>query len=319
MKKTFEFKIVDIVYRPTPNRYESIKDSHLSERTKDEYRGYWASENGVVHFRGLIETTSKAKARKQLEEEFGFELVLKMPSRKGLKNIYNNLNFTPWKSFYFLYLDEVDPNDEIIIQDYKQRNCEHCGKLYTIADQQNSQLETVGYAYRETPFSSVQYCSKKCYDEVQRVRDVELAEREEAIKKRVDKEVHEKLIEHDKVTAPASWPFKDGDKGHPYIYKITNKNTGKCYIGQSSTDYFNRWSAHLTAANHPSGSQYRTKFYSALRESNIEDWAFEVVETIKHYDHNCERLDDTHKQIINKRERHYIKSFNSFRDGYNSR
>lgn len=83
------------------------------------------------------------------------------------------------------------------------------------------------------------------------------------------------------------------------IYKITNKITDQVYIGQS-VHIERRWQEH-------SGRfQYGySKLYQAMQEYGIENFAFEIIE-------KCEATE------LDKKERYWIKYYNSYKKGYNS-
>lgn len=108
------------------------------------------------------------------------------------------------------------------------------------------------------------YCSDRCVDESREVIDVDFEKRELS-----------------------------------YIYKITNKNTGMCYIGQTLRAFTLRWWEHFTRPGD-------CKFHKAIKESEISDWAFEVLEVVSGND------------CINEREQHHIDKNNSIKNGYNS-
>ncbi|MEK6883893.1 MAG: hypothetical protein AABY22_29960, partial [Nanoarchaeota archaeon] len=55
-----------------------------------------------------------------------------------------------------------------------------------------------------------------------------------------------------------------------YIYKCTEKATGKCYVGKTRNAPFFRWWNHLTHSSSPFGIY--------LRQTKLSDWAFEVLE-----------------------------------------
>jgi group I intron endonuclease len=63
------------------------------------------------------------------------------------------------------------------------------------------------------------------------------------------------------------------------IYKITNKITGKYYIGQSGR-LENRLSNHKKIAFLPNHKQYNDELYIDIREYGVENFAFEILETI---------------------------------------
>ena len=87
------------------------------------------------------------------------------------------------------------------------------------------------------------------------------------------------------------------------IYKITSKDTGKCYIGQS-IDIETRWKQHISKALY---TLENTKFYNALRKYGYENFTFEIIE-------ECDKEQD----ILDERERYWIAYYNSYNDGYNS-
>lgn len=87
------------------------------------------------------------------------------------------------------------------------------------------------------------------------------------------------------------------------IYKITSKDTGKCYIGQS-IDILNRWKQHICKAKYENEN---TKFYNALRKYGYENFNYEIIE-------EC----DKKQSILDERERYWIAYYNSYEEGYNS-
>ena len=87
------------------------------------------------------------------------------------------------------------------------------------------------------------------------------------------------------------------------IYKITNNLNGKCYIGQS-INIETRWKQHISESKN---LRRHYKIHIALNEFGIENFTFEVLE-------ECP-LDIN---ILNEKERYWIKYYNSFEEGYNS-
>lgn len=89
------------------------------------------------------------------------------------------------------------------------------------------------------------------------------------------------------------------------IYKITNKENGKCYIGKTEYSLDHRWKRHLSSTRN--GSKFR--FHSAIRKYGEDCWNLEVIETYQ--------TDDS--KFINGREEHFIKLFESnTKLGYNA-
>ena len=89
------------------------------------------------------------------------------------------------------------------------------------------------------------------------------------------------------------------------VYKITNKNNGKSYIGKTEYSLEHRWHRHLSSARN--GSKFR--FHSAIRKYGEDCWELSVIETYLTEDEN----------FINQKEIHFIKLFESdTKKGYNA-
>jgi hypothetical protein len=86
-----------------------------------------------------------------------------------------------------------------------------------------------------------------------------------------------------------------------YIYKCTEKETGKCYIGKTRNAPFFRWWNHLTKSNSPFGLY--------LRQTKLSDWSFEVLEELPN------NISDNEVFRI---ESEYIVKFDSINNGFNS-
>lgn len=86
-----------------------------------------------------------------------------------------------------------------------------------------------------------------------------------------------------------------------YIYKITEKETGKCYIGKTRNAPFLRWWNHLTHSSSPFGIY--------LRSTKLSDWTFEVLECLP-----CEMKDSD----VFEKESRYILHYDSIKNGYNT-
>lgn len=87
------------------------------------------------------------------------------------------------------------------------------------------------------------------------------------------------------------------------IYKITNQETGECYIGQAA-DVAKRWKDHAKCGlgiDTPAGN----KLYKAIQEYGIWNFSWELLE-------QCERAD------LDEKERYYIQLYKSYEFGYNS-
>lgn len=86
-----------------------------------------------------------------------------------------------------------------------------------------------------------------------------------------------------------------------YIYKVTEKATGKSYIGKTKNAPFFRWWEHLKHSRSPFGLH--------LRNTDLKEWTFEVLETIQPY--------VKEKEIL-RIESEYILKYDSINNGYNS-
>lgn len=86
------------------------------------------------------------------------------------------------------------------------------------------------------------------------------------------------------------------------IYKITNQETGECYIGQA-VDVRRRWMDHCKAGlgiDTPRGNQ----LYAAMQEYGLDAFSFELLL-------ECE------PSQLNEKEKYFIKLYNSDAIGYN--
>ena len=83
------------------------------------------------------------------------------------------------------------------------------------------------------------------------------------------------------------------------IFSITNKITGKKYIGQS-TNIYARWKQIKTESN-----TKQSPLYSDIREYNIENFEFKIIEKCPIY-------------FLNDKEKYYIALYNTITPyGYN--
>lgn len=88
------------------------------------------------------------------------------------------------------------------------------------------------------------------------------------------------------------------------IYKITNINNNKVYIGRT-TNYLDRWKKHSKCGTGADiGAQANTKLYKAMLDEGIENFTFEVLDI-------CE------KEVQPAREKYWINYYNSVSFGYN--
>lgn len=88
------------------------------------------------------------------------------------------------------------------------------------------------------------------------------------------------------------------------IYKITEIETGKVYIGQS-TDIRTRWSNHLKTIVGTDGGAAHTRFHDYVAKAGISNFTFELVE-------------ECPKDQLNEREKFYIELYRANDWGFNS-
>jgi len=86
------------------------------------------------------------------------------------------------------------------------------------------------------------------------------------------------------------------------IYKATNRENGKIYIGQTIGTLKYRKTQHLWDAK--GGSNYH--FHNALLKYGVDGFKWEVIQI-------CADIDS-----LNEREQYYIAYYDSFNNGYNS-
>ena len=86
-----------------------------------------------------------------------------------------------------------------------------------------------------------------------------------------------------------------------YIYKITEKSTGKCYIGKTMNMPFFRWYNHYKHSTSPFGLY--------LRKTPLSDWTFEVLEVLP--------SGLTDKEVF-KIESDYILKYDALNNGFNT-
>lgn len=96
-----------------------------------------------------------------------------------------------------------------------------------------------------------------------------------------------------------NFKYEDFNVAIPVVYKITQISTGKVYVGQTKRSFTLRWWEHVKSADD-------NKFHLELKNSDLEDWTFQVIEKI-------ENIED-----LNDRESYWIKHYNSIESGFNT-
>lgn len=100
----------------------------------------------------------------------------------------------------------------------------------------------------------------------------------------------------------------------PVIYCIRNVKEDMCYVGKSVRSFTLRWWEHIKVAMVlETGS---SKFHTALKNSELIDWEFKVLEIVKY---PTELLANTDRErYLLKKETEWIKRLNSIEKGYNT-
>lgn len=92
------------------------------------------------------------------------------------------------------------------------------------------------------------------------------------------------------------------------IYKITNKISGKCYIGQA-VDIRSRLMDHVSATNR----NKRVIIYKSIKKYGIDNFDCRVLATINTFG----KTQDEIKKELNFLECFYIDLYDSYKNGYN--
>lgn len=95
-------------------------------------------------------------------------------------------------------------------------------------------------------------------------------------------------------------PYFIHDNSPTFIYKITEKTTGKSYIGKTRNEPFFRWWNHLTHSKSPFGAHLRT--------TKLSEWTFEVLEVLD------AKFSD---QEVFEVESRYMLQYDSLNNGFN--
>ena len=114
-----------------------------------------------------------------------------------------------------------------------------------------------------------------------------------------------KLIWTEFYQKPLQWLCKSlGADKVSGIYKITEQNTGRMYIGQA-VDIGARWKEHVKAGLGIDGAP-TSRFYRSINKLGPEHFTFEILE-------QCER------KLLNEREAYWINFYNATSYGFNTK
>lgn len=88
------------------------------------------------------------------------------------------------------------------------------------------------------------------------------------------------------------------------IYKIENNINHNIYIGQSK-NIKDRWRSHKSNAFNQNSKDYNMVIYQAMRKYGINAFSFEILE-------------ECSQELLNEKEKYWIKYYDSYNSGYNS-
>lgn len=88
------------------------------------------------------------------------------------------------------------------------------------------------------------------------------------------------------------------------IYKVTNQENGKIYIGQTIQTLRERKTKHYYKTTQ---EEYTTHFINALRKYPKESFTWEIIEELET------------QEELNEREKYWIHYYNSIEEGYNTK
>ena len=281
------------------NQFLQSVEENLQEqisKTQSEYNTISARKNEIKNSLNDLEEQSKTaaekfyeNARKNAQEAFEQEiqnLILNLDrDREEAKNTY--LKTT--QECVLDFQKEIDEKQKELI------------KIQTILDQEREKVDiAVETAKRQQEKENLVnfyrlVLSQEDIAEIKRLREILPYLRDKTpLNKVIYKVYYEK-------------PLSDmigrvvGTDQHTGIYKITNLNSQKCYIGQA-VDIANRWRQHVKRGV---GAEdwTRNKLYPAMYSLGVENFSFEIVE-------ECER------SKLNEREDYWQEFFHAKDYGY---
>jgi hypothetical protein len=86
------------------------------------------------------------------------------------------------------------------------------------------------------------------------------------------------------------------------VYKITNKQNGRCYIGRTNS-VFGRFNSHISQLR---GGKHSELFQADFNEHGFANFTFEILETGS-------------IEYLKQKEAEYINFFDAYQSGYNNK
>lgn len=224
-------------------------------------------------FSGIVEAENKKLAKKIIDEDYDRVFPLRVLS-KDLKD-----------NEFLLSIEEIKPNSHLSQLD-ELKTCNNCAKKFYVIDKYND--------YHD-PYKGSEYCSTQCKDEhyhIKRQKQIELN--------------NQNLFENSTTNNNFN-----GDINKAIIYKITNKNNDKCYIGKTTQIFTLRWYQHFFQSGN-------NKFHNEIKNVKVTDWQFEVIEAITYPESIKYGFTKEKNDFILERERYYINLYDAVNNGYNT-
>lgn len=177
------------------------------------------------------------------------------------------------KDFFLLQLFERDYSFDKFW--HSKRQCKNCSITYTKFEKDTC------YAFSYD--SKEDFCSIECQNEY-----------------------NLKLTKHDLL----KYDYDGVNKA--VIYKITNKQNNKCYIGKTTQSFTYRWHQHLHKGT---GS----KFQEALNNTTLLDWSFEIIDILPFTGKDIDASDKNgYAKELALKEQSWIDFYDSINNGYNT-
>jgi hypothetical protein len=171
--------------------------------------------------------------------------------------------------FFYVIIKKIQNWDLNLIKEGNW-TCDNCGEIH-----ENKYVSRPRYT-KKPPFQDFLFCDNdNCLDDFKKkyYKDAEMPD-------------DENYLKSDSLN---------------YIYKCTEKQTNKSYIGKTRNAPFFRWWNHLTHSKSPFGIY--------LRKTKLSDWTFEVLEELP-----SSILD---KEVF-RIESEYISKYDAITNGFNS-
>lgn len=163
---------------------------------------------------------------------------------------------------------------------FEIKTCKFCNNTFKVIDLYNDHNET---------YKGHDYCSRKCKDEHYNIISFE----------------RNNINDNNNVVE-----YNNAYYNHPVIYKITNNKTNMCYVGKTTQVFTLRWYQHFYQTTN-------TKFHLAIKESNLLDWNFQIIENVFIEKDKYKTSNEINTYIL-ERERYWINFYDCINNGYNT-